>query len=1711
VNRQGQGLYRGSLRERSASEGQFHFRRLGYVLRSSAAYFAAVFLCMASAQLPAQTAYFSGAISTIGNGYSLPGSVALDSSGNVYVADTFNSQIKEVLAAGGTIVTLGSGFNYPSGVAVDAAGNVFVADTQNNEIKEMLAVNGSIPAAPTIVVLGAAGGFSAPLRVAVDQNDNVYVADSGNNAIKEILASSGYAVVQTLGSGFIQPAGVAVDSKGNVYVADYGNSAVKEILAQGGYTTIVTLGSGFNAPDGVGVDLYGNVYVADTHNDAVKEMIAVNGNIPATPVIESLGSGFNLPTDVVADDSGHVVVSDRNNNAVKEIVTGGVNFGSVAIPGSTPTVKVLQFTFASSGTIQTPSVTSQGAAHTDFIDAGSGTCTSNGPAYIYNAGDSCNVSVAFQPQYSGTRYGAVQLLNSAGAVIATADVYGSGSGPQLIFTPPAQSAAGNSISASGVAVDGNGNLFVVDGHNITEILAAGGYTTTQVVPGSFDTPSGVAVDGSGNVYIADSGKGAVDEIVAASGYNTLLQLATGFSDPLGVAVDASGNVYVADTGNNAIREIVAVTGTIPSGAAIVTLGSGFQSPSGVAVDSLGNVFVADTGNSAIKEIAAVNGVIPAAPIITALGSGFNQPAGLALDGNDNIFVADTGNSAVREILASGGFSAMNNLGSAFVAPSAVAVDASGNVYVANTGKSQILKLDYADPPTLTFAATPVGSTSSDSPQTVTLTNKGNLNLTFAVPSSGNNPTISSSFVIDGTSTCPQLTPSSLSAILGPGASCTDLVNFTPATGGPITGELITTDNNLNFAGSTQDISLSGIGSTITIAPPSLASAQVGAAYTPAPLTASGGTSPYSFTVTGGALPPGITLSSAGVLSGTPTAAGTFSFTITATDANSSYGTQNYSLTVSSPTIVVTPAAGALPAAMIGAAYSTVTFGAAGGTSPYTWSETGTLPAGLTFDATAGTLSGMPTQAGTFSFSVTATDHSTGTGAPFSQTNAYTLTVNSPTIVITPAAGALPAATAGVAYTTVTFGATGGTSPYTWSENGTLPAGLTFNATAGTLSGTPTQAGTFSFSVTATDHSTGTGAPFSQTNAYTLAVNSPTITLSPAAGTLPAGTAYAAYSQTFTAGGGTGPYTFSEVGALPAGITLSSAGVLSGTPTAGGTFNFTVTATDSSTGTGSPFSQSGNYTLVINGPTITISPATLPAGNVGVPYSSALSASGGGTSYTYTEAGVLPAGLALSSAGALSGTPTAGGTFSFTVTAKDNNGFSSSPQSYTLTIGSAVITLLPANLPAGQVNTAYSQTFTAGGGTSPYTFSETGALPAGMTFSSAGVLSGTPTGGGTFNFTVTATDSSTGTGPYSASVAYGLTLAPGSATLNFAAIPPQTYGNSPFTVAASSSSTGAVTYSIISGPATIGGTTGLVTLTGAGMLTIGASQAATSSYAAATAQTTISVAQQASHVAVSASSNSITPGQSVTITANVTPAVFGAPTGTVTFFSGTLQLGSPVPLTGGMAQLALTTLPSGSDQISATYSGDANFLMSSGSLSGGITVAALGFTLTASRATQTGARGTTFAFLLTATPTYGMYPGTVTFSASGLPPGATATFSPSSLAVNAGPQNVGLAIATTTSTAAVHALPIGRGLAPVALAFLLLPLAGTRRMRREGRRFGRFLCLLLLAMAGAAATTALSGCGANTYQQSTTSQNYTVTITATSGTVQQSSTVTLTLH
>jgi hypothetical protein len=247
---------------------------------------------------------------------------------------------------------------------------------------------------------------------------------------------------------------------------------------------------------------------------------------------------------------------------------------------------------------------------------------------------------------------------------------------------------------------------------------------------------------------------------------------------------------------------------------------------------------------------------------------------------------------------------------------------------------------------------------------------------------------------------------------------------------------------------------------------------------------------------------------------------------------------------------------------------------------------------------------------------------------------------------------------------------------------------------------------------------------------------PPITVNPAS--IVPGAVGVAYSQTFSATGGTAPYQFTvTAGTLPAGLTLSTAGVLSGTPTTGNGagVSITVQARDANNCLGVRA-----YTIKIC-PTITLA-AISPTIVVGTAYSSSAAASGGATPYVYAlTSGALPVGLSLNTTtGAITGTPTSSAAASFTISATDANACVGS-RAYAVSPTCPTITVTPTSMANGYVGIAYSQSFTAAGGTAPYTFALTsGTLPAGLTLSTAGLVSGTPTAAvAPASFNVRATD------------------------------------------------------------------------------------------------------------------------------------------------------------------------------------------------------------------------------------------------------------------------------------------------------------------------------------------------------------------------------------
>ena len=539
--------------------------------------------------------------------------------------------------------------------------------------------------------------------------------------------------------------------------------------------------------------------------------------------------------------------------------------------------------------------------------------------------------------------------------------------------------------------------------------------------------------------------------------------------------------------------------------------------------------------------------------------------------------------------------------------------------------------------------------------------------------------------------------------------------------------------------------------TITVTNPSSSTGTIQVALAPASsytFSAANTIGTVTFTINSGSLPAGVTLTSAGVLTGTPTVTGSFPITVKATDANSCFGVSStYTLVISCQTITVTnPAA---TTATVGISFSdTFAQTGANGTATFTL-NTGTLPNGITLAAN-GTLSGIPTQSGSFPITVKVTDSNACTGI----SPTYTLVVSCQPITVTN-----PATTTGTVGTAFnqTFTQSGGNGTITWSKSGAIPTGMTFHTTTGVLDGTPTQSGSFPITVTATDQNgcAGTGPT------YTLVVACNVITVTNPGVTT--GTVDAAFSQNFTQTGANGTATFTlNSGSLPSGLSLATTGVLSGTPTVPGSFPITVKVTDSNGCTG----ISATYTLVIACQTITVTAPGVTTGTVDAPFSQTFTQSGVGThtpAVFSLNSGSLPSGLTLSNAGVLSGTPLVPGSFPITVKVTDANGCTGISATYTLVIACQTITVTNPGTSSVVFNAAMTPaanfTFTQSGvGThTPATFTlNSGTLPSGVTLSTAGVLSGPPTQTGTFPITVKVTDANGCTG---ISGTYNLAITP----------------------------------------------------------------------------------------------------------------------------------------------------------------------------------------------------------------------------------------------------------------------------------------------------------------------------------------------------------------
>ena len=718
-----------------------------------------------------------------------PQAVAVDSFGNIYIADSGNCVIREVTQSTGVISTYagtpqscgygGDGgaatsaeLNQPTGVALDSSGNLYIADSENNRVREISALTGNIT---TIAGTGTAG-FSGdgspaidallrgPSSVAVDGSGDVYIADFGNYRVRELTVSGMINTIVGNGtdgsSGDGGPAtsaqigqvfGIASDSSGNVFIADYYSCAVREVTVGDGKINTVAgrnqscgysgdgspaTGAQLHYPEGVAVDSSDTMFIADWENARVRKAVlggsistvAGNGAYTYAAATTATAAMFYTPSAAVPDPSGNVYIADEQNCLVWKATPGG---GISVFAGTPPN------------------------ASSDWFPI-CGYSGDTGPA----TGAQLNFPTKAVPDASGNVYVAdsqncvIRKIDTSGMITTFAGdnscLYSGDGGPAL--------SAG--IWPYGLTLDSSGNMYIADWVNnvIWEIAAETGIITT--VAGNNAAPTGYSGDG---------------------GPATNAQL----WNPTDVAVDASGNLYIADLGNNRIRVVSGgIINTFAGNGDKGYEGDGgpasetsLYSPIGVAVDAAGDVLIADANNNLIRFVDGT-GIIH-----SVAGSG---EYGFSGDGEPATTSCPSGSPATCIPVA-------------LAAPSGIGIDTAGNMYIADVSNSRIRTVTAipslnASPGALTFPQQAVGIQSSS--QQVTVTGVGPLSI--------------NSIIVTGDFEESDNCPSTLTS----GSNCQINVTFTPSASGSRTGTL-SIDSNSYFNPSVT-VALSGTGTAAPI-------------------------------------------------------------------------------------------------------------------------------------------------------------------------------------------------------------------------------------------------------------------------------------------------------------------------------------------------------------------------------------------------------------------------------------------------------------------------------------------------------------------------------------------------------------------------------------------------------------------------------------------------------------------------------------------------------------------------------------------------------------------------------------------------------------------------------------------------------------------------------------------------------------------------------
>ena len=648
----------------------------------------------------------------------------------------------------------------PAGIAVDSSGDLFIADTSNSRIRE---VNASTQIITTVAGNGTAGyggdngpataaELSYPVGIALDSSGDLFIADGGNSRIREVNAST-HLITTVAGGGtpgyngdngpatlaeLKNPQAIALDASGDLFIADNGNNVIREVNAS--TQTIITLA-------GNGTKNYGG------------------DNGPATAAELSISVSQGSAGGLALDASGDLFIADSYNQRIRE-VTANVAVAVFVAPAPTTTTlaaSAASLVYGQTETLTATIASSAGTPIGGIVTFYDGT-TALGTAGLTGATAAIPISPlaagshqfsATYSSYSANYLGSSSLTVGPASIITTVAGGGTNAGPT--YNGPATAAALN--LPAGVAVDGSGDLFIADTQNnvIREVnasthvittVAGGGpnqgatYSgpATAVVLGG---PIGIALDTSGDLFIADTGDDVVREVNASTHVITTLAgngvygyvgdngpaAAAELNHPYAIAVDSSGDLFIADMFNQEIREINASTHVITTVA-----GNGFtgylgdngpataaelRDPAGVALDGAGDLLIADTGNNVVREVNASTHVITTVAgngvagylgdNVPATAAELANPTGIVVDASGDLFIADVGNARIREVNASthlistlagngvGGYGGDNGPATAaeLSMPAGgpgvrgVALDASGDLFIADTVNARI--------------------------------------------------------------------------------------------------------------------------------------------------------------------------------------------------------------------------------------------------------------------------------------------------------------------------------------------------------------------------------------------------------------------------------------------------------------------------------------------------------------------------------------------------------------------------------------------------------------------------------------------------------------------------------------------------------------------------------------------------------------------------------------------------------------------------------------------------------------------------------------------------------------------------------------------------------------------------------------------------------------------------------------------------------------